>query len=145
MRFPTLTALLLAALAAPAQAAFESPLGSSRVAPQPGPIAVAPDTTPPRLRVRGVPKTVTRKAFNAGVKVRVSADEPIAAELSLLAGARRRLLAGRALALAPGARTVTLKPERRLRGARAIKARVRVIAIDGFANPSAKTITFRVR
>jgi hypothetical protein len=114
--------------------AFESPLDSPSV-PKP-----ALDTTPPRLRVRGVPKTVTRKAFKAGLKVRVSADEPVTAELSLRA--RRRLLASRSLAIGPAARTVTLKSRRRLTGSR---ARVRVVATDGSSNQTAKTIAFRVR
>ena len=96
--------------------AFESPLDSP-VAPKPD--TARPDTTPPRLRVRGVAKTVTRRAFNAGLKLRVSADEPITAELSLLAGSRRRLLSTRSLALGAGARTVTLRPKRRLTGSRA--------------------------
>jgi hypothetical protein len=105
------------------------------VGPKPG----TTDTTPPRLRVRGVAKTVTRRAFNAGLKLRVSADEPVAAELSLLAGSR---LAGRSLALGPGARTVTLRPKRR---SRVVRARVRVVATDGAGNRSVKSIAFRVR
>ena len=119
--------------------AFESPLNTPAV---PKPVPVVSDTTPPRLRVRGVRKTVTRRAFNAGLKVRISADERVAAELSLRA---RRLLATRSLALGPGARTVTLRPRRRLSGSRAIRARVRVVATDGSANRTVKTIAFRVR
>lgn len=114
--------------------AFESPLDSPTK-----PLPAASDTTPPRLRVRGVPKTVTRRAFKAGLKVRVSADEPVTAELSLRA---RRVLASRSLAIGAGARTVTLKPRRRLTGSR---ARVRVVATDGSANRSVRTIAFRVR
>ena len=123
--------------------AFESPLSSPVVAPKPE--TRAPDTTRPKLRVRGVPKAVTRKALNTGLKVRVSADEPIAAELSLLVRSPRRLLATRSLTLAPGARTVTLKPKRKLTGSRAIKVKVRIVATDGSGNRTAKTITFRVR
>jgi hypothetical protein len=114
--------------------AFESPLDSPAK-----PLPAASDTTPPRLRVRGVPKTVTRRAFKAGLKLRVSADEPVTAELSLRA---RRVLVSRSLAIGPGSRRVTLKPGRRLTGSR---ARVRVVATDGSANRSVKTIAFRVR
>ena len=119
--------------------AFESPLDSP-VAPKPD--TARSDTTPPRLRVRGVTKTMTRRAFNAGLKLRVSANEPIAAKLSLLAGSRRRLLSTRSLAVGSGARTVTLRPKRRLRGS--IRARVRVVATDAAANRSVKSIAFRV-
>ena len=125
--------------------AFESALDRPVVAPKP--VAARRDATRPRLRVRGVPKTVTRRALNAGLKVRVSADEPIAAEVSLLVTSPRRVLAVRSLVFAAGARTVTLKPKRRRRltGSRAITARVRVIAADGSANKSSKTLRLRVR
>ena len=122
--------------------AFESPLNRPAV---PKPDADRRDIAAPRLRIRGVPRTVSRRAFNAGLTVRVSADEPIAAKLSLLVASPRRRLAVRSLDFAAGPRTVTLRPRRKLTGSRTIRAQVRVLAADGSANSSAKTIRFKVR
>ena len=138
--------------------AFESPF----TAPVPVPPATAPptqapggttaDTTPAKLTVTGVGRTVKRAKFNKGLKVKIGADEPISAELILLATPRRVTiaklpvvaLASTSLGKAGGTRTVTLKPSTKIKGKRKVKMQLRVVAFDGAGNRSAKTLSFTV-
>jgi hypothetical protein len=138
--------------------AFESPF-TAPVAPPPTTTSTATtppvtpaDTTPPKLTVSGIAKTVKRAAFNKGLKVRVGANEPIAAEVLLLATPRKvtiaklasLVLASRSLSRAGGTRTVTLKPSPKIKGKRKVKMQLRVVAFDAAGNRSAKTVAFTV-
>jgi hypothetical protein len=110
------------------------------------------DTTPPKLTVSGVAKTVTRRKLQAGLKVRIGANEPIDAELELLVAPRRvtiarsldLALAAKRLPRAAGTRTVTLRPARKLTGRGRISAQLRIVAHDAAGNRSTRTITFTV-
>ena len=137
--------------------AFESPFTAVVVQP-PGTPPVTPvntpaGTTPPKLTVSGIRKTVTRKAFNKGLKFKLGANEPIAAELTLLATPRKvtiakllnLMLATRSLPRAGGTRTVTLHPLPKLKGKRKVKMQLRVVAFDAGGNLSAKTVSFTVK
>jgi hypothetical protein len=137
--------------------AFESPFTA------PGPVVTPPvtpptntpaaDTTPPVLTVSGIGKTVKRKTFNKGLKVKVGANEPITADLILLAQPRKVTiakvpsvaLATTTLSRGGGTRTVTLKPSTKVRGTRKVKMQLRVIAYDAAGNRSAKTVSFTVK
>ena len=138
--------------------AFESPFTAPPGPPGPGdppgtPGNPPPDTTPPRLQISGIHRTVSRRALRKGLKVRIGADEPIAAEVALLvaphrvtiAGTSRLLLAAKSLPRAAGTRTVTLKPAHRLAGRRALKAQLRVVAFDGGGNRAVKTVRFTIK
>jgi hypothetical protein len=138
--------------------AFESPFTAPvPVPPTPAPPTQTPggttaDTTPAKLTVTGVGKTVKRAKFNKGLKVKIGADEPISAELILLATPRKVTiaklpvvaLASTSLAKAGGTRTVTLKPSTKIKGKRKVKMQLRVVAFDGAGNRSAKTLSFTV-
>ena len=100
------------------------------------------DSRPPRVVLKGIRPRMTRRAFNHGVKLRVGADEPVAAEVALRI--RRRVVAGASLSHVDGIRTVRLKPARRLRSRHAIRARVRVVAFDAAGNRAVKTRSFLV-
>ncbi len=113
------------------------------------------DRTPAKLTVTGIPRHVTRNAFNAGLKLRVAANEAIAADLSLFVVpvkvtiARARplsLLASRSLGRSAATRTLILHPSRKLaRHGHAVSAQLRVVAYDAAGNRTAKTIAFTVR
>ena len=113
----------------------------------------AADTTPPQLTVSGIGKTVRRRTFNRGLKVRIGANEPITAELLLLAQPRRVTiakvpmvaLATTTLSRGGGTRTVTLKPSPKVGGKRKVKMRLQVIAYDAAGNRSAMTVSFTVK
>ncbi|HEX5621443.1 MAG TPA: calcium-binding protein [Solirubrobacteraceae bacterium] len=96
----------------------------------------------PRLVLKGLGSRMTRRAFNRGVKVRVGADEPVAAEITLRIG--RRTVAGASLRRVDGVRTVRLTPASRVRGRRAVRARVRVVAFDAAGNRAVKMRSFLV-
>jgi CSLREA domain-containing protein len=138
--------------------AFESPFtapGPPVVVPPTTPPVTTPaaDTTPASLTVSGIKKTVTRKAFNKGLKVKIGANEPIAAEVVLLASPRKvtiaslanLVLATKSLSRAGGTRTVTLKPSPKVKGKRKVKVQLRVVAFDAAGNRSAKTVSFTVK
>ena len=119
-----------------------------------GPPATSPaDTTAPKLAVAGIGRTVSRRALRKGLKVKVGADEPIAAELALIVKPHRvsvarvadLVLATRSLARGAGTRTVTLKPAHRPAGRRAIPAQLRVVAFDASGNRAVKAIRFTIR
>jgi len=103
--------------------------------------------------VSGIGKTVRRRTLNRGLKVRIGANEPITAELLLLAQPRRVTiakvpmvaLATTTLSRAGGTRTVTLKPSPKVGGKRKVKMRLQVIAYDAAGNRSAKTVSFTVK
>ncbi len=90
--------------------------------------------------------------FNKGLKVKIGADEPISAELILLATPRKVTIAKLpsvalktiSLAKAGGTRTVTLKPASKINGKRKVQMQLRVVAFDGAGNRSAKTLSFTV-
>jgi hypothetical protein len=149
--------------------AFESPFTAPLAAttgptapipPQPAttpPTATAQvpslDRTPPTLTIRGIARTMTRKALRAGLKVHVAANEPITADIALLIAPRRvtiasapdLTLATRTLPRGTGNRIVALKPRRKLTGSRPIRAELIVIAYDDAGNRTAKTINFTIK
>ena len=135
--------------------AFESPFTAVVAVPPPppGPVVAPADTTPPNLTVSGIRKTIGRKAFNKGLKFKVGANEPIAAEVALLAMPRKvtiakllnLVLATRSLPRAGGTRTVTLHPSPKVKGKRKVKMQLRVVAFDAGGNRSAKTVSFTVK
>ena len=90
------------------------------------------DRTPPKLTVRGVARTMTRKAFRAGVKVRIGANEPDPRPSSHCCASRAsRRSPPCSLRRAAGTRTVTLKPKHKLKGTGRVHVQLRVAAFDG--------------
>jgi hypothetical protein len=137
--------------------AFESPFtatlppadppGGGTATPPPAPV----DTTPPRLTIGRLASTTTRRKLRTGLKVRLGADEPIVAELTLLVARSPKTripnveIAARSLAKGAGTRTVTLKAARPIAGKRHVAARLRVVAYDLSGNRSSRTVGFTVR
>jgi hypothetical protein len=143
--------------------AFESPFTASvattppvtpttPTAPTTTPVASA-DTAAPSLTVGGIAKTVTRKVFNKGLKVKIGANEPIAVELTLLATPSKVTIAKlpsvalltKSLPRAGGTRTVTLKPTTKIKGTRKVRMRLIVVAFDAAGNRASKTVAFTVK
>ena len=146
------------ALESPFTAPVPAPLPPPTTPPAPPPPVITPpgppsDTTPPKLTIGRIAKTVKRSALKGGLKVRIGANEPISADLELLVAPRRvtiarapdLALATRSLGRGAGTRTVALKPRRRLTGKRAIPAQLRIVAYDAAGNRTAKTITFSIK
>jgi Ca2+-binding RTX toxin-like protein len=106
------------------------------------PLGAAADTRAPRLVVKGIRSRMTRRAFNRGIKLRVGADEAIAAEITLRVG--RVVMADASLRRSARTRTVRLRPTLRLSGRGTARARVRVVAFDAAGNRAVKTRSFRV-
>jgi hypothetical protein len=121
--------------------------------PGPGPGAGV-DTTAPTL---GLSRQTARRlaAFLKGVKVTATPGEPAALKFELIAkqrGARIAatkdvVLASTTLPIARGARTVTLKPSKRIVGKpkKAFAVRLRVTATDPAGNAKVDTKTFSVK
>ena len=115
----------------------------------------APDVKPPVIKLSGLPaKKVKRKSLLRGLKPRLSADEPVSFEVTLLSSAKKvslaraydLTLARAALPLGSGARSLKLKPRRRVVGrTRRFVVRVAVTAVDAAGNRSVVTRTLRVR
>ncbi len=114
------------------------------------------DTTDPAIGVTRAPKRLSLRRFlRRGVSARVSPSEAVSLEVALLARARGAriarvgdlVLAERMLGVSSAARTVRLKPRRRLVGrARRFTVRLRVIATDAAGNRGRAVVrTIRVR
>ena len=106
------------------------------------PLGAGTDSRAPRLVLKGIRSRMTRRAFNRGLKVRVGADEPVAAEIALRVG--RRVVAAASVRRVDGMRVVRLKPSAKLRSRRAVRAQVRVVAFDAAGNRAVKRRSFRV-
>jgi hypothetical protein len=115
----------------------DDPRGANRVA--------TAHATAPRLTVSGITKTVTRKALAAGLRIRVRADEPIAATVALLVGSHRAAIARVHVPRADATGTVKLHPRRAPRGTQRMRAELLVIAYDRAGNRAAQRITFTIR
>ncbi len=123
----------------------------------PTPVAAA-DTTPAKVGLSRVAKSMKRKTFlRKGIRPRVSCDEPCSLQFELLARARgvrisrsfNLTLATRSLGFATGKRSVRLKASKRsrrlIRRARRFKLRLKVTATDRGGNQTVKTKSFRVK
>jgi hypothetical protein len=113
----------------------------------------ARDTTAPTLKL-SAPSTVKLAAFLKGLKVTVTPNEAAALEVTLEGtvnnariSAYNTTLAKKTLASAAGARSVTLKPAKKLVGKprKAVKVRVRVVATDAAGNRTTATRTVSVK
>jgi hypothetical protein len=141
-----------AALTATGSMATATPTANATAAAVPDPPLGRRDTTPPRLTISRIAKKVTRKALRAGLKIRVRANEPIAAAFELVGAPRRAMTARRsALALATlsiqhagATRVVKLRLRRALHGTRRIPAQLRATAFDAAGNHYARTIRFTI-
>ena len=116
---------------------------------QPPPPPPPADTTPPRLTLGAIAKTITRSALSKGLKVAIGANEPIVTEVTLLvAQGRSRTanteLASRFLPARAGTRTLILKPAHRLAGTGRVAARLRVVAYDLAGNRSTRSLNFTI-
>jgi hypothetical protein len=116
--------------------------------------AEPPDTVAPVCAVNGVPKKMKRAAFLRGVTARIVCDEPAAVGADLLGSARSVRLAAsynltlgsKSLRLGGGARTVKVKPSKRLVGkARKLTARLRIVTTDAAGNRATKVKTIKVK
>jgi hypothetical protein len=103
-----------------------------------------PDLTAPAVVIGKVPKKLTRAKFLKGLKVAVTPSEAASLDVSLLGTTSRAVLAragdvtlaSQSLPLKAGARTIKLKPKRKLlAGAkRRFTARLQVVATDAAGN-----------
>jgi hypothetical protein len=114
-----------------------------------------PDVTAPTTTLASIKSSMTLAAFKKGIKVTATPNEAAALDFMLEGTAttvRLRLaafelaLATRALPLAAGPRTVTLKPKSKLVGRprKAFKVRIRVTATDAAGNRKAVVKTVKV-
>jgi hypothetical protein len=118
-------------------------------------LTIADDDGPPSLRLSRVPRSISyKKLLKRGVRFRVTPSEPVALEATLSGTTRKaRLsrynlaLAKRTLRLAPGVRTVKLKPSRKAirRPRHAVRLRLRVVATDAAGQRAVKRKTLRLK
>jgi hypothetical protein len=118
------------------------------------PPPVVPDTTKATITISRAPSTIKRAALLKGVSARISGNEPVSMEVSLLGKASSAtvaragdvVLAQKNFALSPSARNAKLKPKRSLLGKRKrFSVRLQVIATDAAGNRTTTTKTIRVR
>jgi hypothetical protein len=112
------------------------------------------DNTPPIIVLTGLKPRVSLAAFRKGTRVRVTSNEAVQLEAALhgtvksarLAAYELQLATATAALLTPGARTLTLRPKRRLVGTprRAVKVRLRITATDAARNRRTLTRTITV-
>jgi Domain of unknown function (DUF4394) len=126
-------------------------------APPAAPAPASPDVAPPTATLTASRSISLAALLKSGIKVTIVPNEPARIELALLGTVTRAnlraafnlTLASRTLALAGGARSVRLKPSRKLVGKprKAFKLRVRLIASDAAGNRRTftKTITVKPR
>ncbi len=115
--------------------------------------APAPDTTPAKVTVSGVGRTVTRSALNKGLKLSISSNEPVSVEATLLVSPRIVKIArsydlsvgSAGLKRGSGRRSLVIKPKKRITGKRRVSALVKVVAIDAGGNRTTVTKAFSVR
>jgi hypothetical protein len=124
--------------------------------PQPVPAAV-PDTNGPEVTIKGVKRKVALEDLAAGLKAKVTTDEPATLEARLSATARAVelakaragatvILAEKSRGLGSGERQLKLKPKRSvLRGATRFTAELRVIATDATGNRTTVKRVLKVR
>jgi N-acetylneuraminic acid mutarotase len=107
----------------------------------------------PSVSVSGVPKKLSLKSFLRGVSVKLTPNESVALDASLLAFAKRATitrvynltLAEKTLGISGAKRTVKLVPSRKLVGkATKFKALLRVLATDASGNRVTVTKTIQV-
>jgi hypothetical protein len=118
------------------------------------PAFITPDTTKATITISRASGRVKRAAFLKGVSARISGNEPVSLEVTLLGKASSAsvartgdvVLAEKKFALSASARSVKLKPKRSLVGRRKrFSVRLQVVATDAAGNRSTKTKTIRVR
>jgi len=112
------------------------------------------DRIAPTVSLGGVMSSMSLKTFLKGIEIKVRASEPAGLEAELLAAARSArlasfnlILASATLSIAPGQRTLKLKPDRSLLGkpTRAFKASLRVTATDAAGNAATARKTIVVK
>jgi hypothetical protein len=124
--------------------------------PGPAPPApIAPDVTAPNATLTASRSISLAALLKSGIKVTIAPNEPARLELALLGTVTRAnlrasfnlTLASRTLTLGGGARSVRLKPSRKLVGKprKAFKVRVRVVASDAAGNRRTLTKTITVK
>ena len=131
--------------------------GTANGCPDPAPVVGLPaplDTAAPTITLSRTASRLTRRRFFAGVASRISVGEASSLNVTLLGRARSAglarpgdvVLAERNLGRSAAARSVKLKPNRRLVGRRKrFTVRLRVIATDAAGNRRTVTKTIRVR
>jgi hypothetical protein len=105
-----------------------------------------PDRSAPTIALAGVPHTLTPAALRSGFSIRVTPNEPSSLDVTLAGGARPGALASadpfdlrlfeEALPLAPGTRTIRVRPKKRLIGKirKKTKVSLQVRATDAAGN-----------
>lgn len=113
-----------------------------------------PDTTAPSVTISRVPRRTTLRSLRRGVRVTLNADERAAFDVALLASPRRVQIARfelalgrRSLPLGTGARSLRIRPSRRLlrSTARRFTVRLQVVATDAAGNRRTVNRSIRVR
>ena len=118
------------------------------------PQAAGADTKGPEVKVKGAAKRIDLRSFAKGLKLQVKTDERASVSARLTADARRVefarkaqvLLAEKSLGAGSGTRQLKLKPAAAaLRGATALRAKLRVVATDASGNTTTVTKQIKVR
>ncbi|WP_028067548.1 DUF4394 domain-containing protein [Solirubrobacter soli] len=113
----------------------------------------ARDTTAPAITLTA-PKTVKLAEFLKGLKVKVTAGEPVSLDVTLEGTVNSARISAYNVALAKqslvgvtGARSITLKPAKKVVGKprKTVKVRVRVVAADAAGNRTTTTRTVSVK
>lgn len=107
------------------------------------------DTTPPSLRITGVPKRTTLKALRQGLRLRVTPSEPARVRATLAIRTNRRGAFGAPVASRSqdlsAATTLRLVPRITRRPSRTFTVQVRLLAFDRAGNSSTTVRTVAVR
>jgi hypothetical protein len=129
-------------------------MGAVEVQVPPPPPPVVKDTTPPKIKLSKLPKTLKFKRLLAGLTFTVRPNEPSAISATLagaastvkLAKSYNVTLAHKSLRRAAGARRVTLKVRKKLLGkSRRFTLKLTVVATDASGNKKTLTRTIKVR
>ncbi|HEX8123879.1 MAG TPA: thrombospondin type 3 repeat-containing protein [Solirubrobacteraceae bacterium] len=115
---------------------------------------LTPDTTKPGVAIKGLKRSMKRRAFLRGVRCVVELSEAAGVTCRLLVRATRVAraasagdleVASRSLPLAAGTRSTKLRPRRGLVRQRRFRATLQVTATDAAGNRTVRTKRFRVR
>ena len=108
----------------------------------------------PTIALSGLPTSTTLSKFLAGFKLSVTPSEPATVEVTLQGTTTKATIAAyeltlfsRALVLAAGRRTLTVKPDARLVGKpkKSVKVRLRIVAVDAAGNRRTSDTTITVK
>jgi len=125
------------------------PPATTVATPPPPPPPPPADTTPPKLTIGSFGHSVSPAKLRQGLSVRIAANEPIIAAVSLLvahghAKTPTLQLDSSALVVRSGAATARVHSPTALVSTRRVAARLRIVAFDLAGNRSTRTVDFTI-